>query len=103
MATSKSSAESKKAVPPPSETVPMASPQIDNGFIWQQLNDINRGLGRIESSLDSLSNRVDKMESKVSDVKDKLNKILWVSIGGGAVIAAIISAVGAGLKYLGKI
>ena len=93
MAGIKTSSDQKKAVPPPAETTPAPSHHIDNGFIWQQLNEINRGIGRIESSIEGLGARVDKLETKTSSIKDNLNKIIWVSIGGGSVIAFIVSAI----------
>ena len=97
------SPSTKSVVPPPTEVVPVPTAHIDNGFIWQQLNDINRGLGRIESSITDLSGRIDKAEIKLTAVSEKLNKMLWVSGGWIAAIIFLATLAGLILKAFDKI
>lgn len=98
MANPRANPGSKKTTTTPTiETTPGIG-TIDNAFIWQQLNDISKSLGRIESSIETLTLRVTKVEEKVSESSNKLNKIIWISTGAGAVVAGLVSAIGIYLK-----
>jgi len=98
MATRKSSTTQAAPDRPPTQAdvvapTPMAHGNDYLGFIWQQLGEINKTLGRLEAGQISMSDRLSKVEEKTSKTKDKVDKIIWLSAGAGTAVGILISAV----------
>ncbi|QDQ87723.1 hypothetical protein FMZ60_09055 [Alcaligenaceae bacterium SJ-26] len=71
-------------------------------FIWQQLGEIQKCLGRLEAGQDDIKGRLEKVEEKTSKTSEKLSRILWIGAGAGAVIGILVSIATSLLKYLPK-
>lgn len=79
-----------------------AMPSDMQPFIWQQLGDIQRCLGRIEEGQARIKERLSNVEEKTTKTAEKLSRVLWISAGAGAVIGVLVSIATSLLKYLPK-
>lgn len=71
-----------------------APPADYSVFIWQKLNSLDDRLaglcenfGRVETKLDAVHDRVEKLESKVSRLERTILIVGGILTGGGAIIA----------------
>lgn len=79
-----------------------AMPSDIQPFIWQQLSDIQKSLGRLEAGQEEIKTRLAKVEEKTTKTAEKLSRILWIGAGAGAVIGVLVSVATSLLKYLPK-
>lgn len=77
--------------------LPQASPSqlfgaapLDASFVWQQLAEIQKGLGGVQAALDTQLARLDKLEADAEKTYDKINAINYKLIAASAVGAVVV-------------
>lgn len=79
-----------------------AMPSDMQPFIWQQLGDIQKCLGKLENGQEDIKSRLAKVEEKTTKTSEKLSRILWIGAGAGATVGILVSVATSLLKYLPK-
>jgi hypothetical protein len=88
--TRKKAEDSAPAVP---QSVPPQSSAVSgdyNGFIWQQLSELQKSVAELSSNIQHLKSSVDSTKTKVDDLVNWKHKI----IGGAIVFGAICTVLG---------
>jgi hypothetical protein len=110
MNATRSRSKAEDTAPQPPQTSPTITPLAGghsdfNGFIWQQLNDIQKCLGTIQESQRNLSAAQEKLDDKVSGKLKKIDDDLaeikqirhtakWLLIVAGTVGGLLLTGVG---------
>lgn len=66
------------------------------GFIWQQLGDIQKSLGTIVANQSTADDRLKSLEGKVSG----LNRLVWIGIGIFGVLGVLIGIANPLINFL---
>lgn len=68
--------------------------QIDPAFVWQQLSEIQRVLGTIQEGQKQLANQLEKVESKLDKVEDRVSGVTHKLYAAGVVLTILVAVGG---------
>lgn len=58
-------------------------------FIWQQLSEIQKGIGGIEAKQQAITDRLGRVEDKTGNLSDKIGRLVWGMAGAGILITVM--------------
>ena len=89
-------------VPAPDSPSPSPSPSVGSGeymaFVWQQLNDMQSRLGKIQGSIEHQTAAIVALEQKADATKEKIHSINIIIAVAAALVAVAATVTGFVMK-----